>query len=88
MLRMIRPLEKSSASLSMSVSDLWHGMVSHQSHVSELKNWMPMHSKKKKRKNGYAPSFSYRSFAFSFFVDLLKVSKTTIKFLTCSNSVK
>ena len=34
----------------MSVSDLWRGMASRKSHVSELKNWMPMHSKKKKKK--------------------------------------
>ena len=33
----------------MSVNDLWCGMVSHKSHVSELKNWMPRHSKKKKK---------------------------------------
>ena len=33
----------------MSVSDLWRGMVSGKSHVSELKNWMPMHSKKQKK---------------------------------------
>ena len=31
----------------MSVSDLWRGIVSRKSHVSELKNWMPKHSKKK-----------------------------------------
>ena len=31
----------------MSVGDLWHGMVSCKSHASELKNWMPRHSKKK-----------------------------------------
>ena len=37
-------LGKSSASLGMSVSDLWRGMVSRKSHVSKLKNWMPMHS--------------------------------------------
>ena len=30
------------------MSDLWRGMVSRKSHVSELKNWMPMHSKKSK----------------------------------------
>ena len=30
------------------MSDLWHGMVSRKSHVSELKHWMPMHSKTKK----------------------------------------
>ena len=30
----------------MSVSDLWRGIASHKSHVSELKNWMPKHSKK------------------------------------------
>ena len=41
------PIGKSSASLGMSVSDVWHGMASRKSHVSELKNWMPMHSKKK-----------------------------------------
>ena len=34
----------------MSVSDLWRGMASLKSHVSELKNWMPMHSKTKKAK--------------------------------------
>ena len=33
----------------MSVSDLWRGMASRKSHVSELKNWMPMHSKKQKK---------------------------------------
>ena len=38
-----------SASLGMSVSDLWRGMASRKSHVSELKNWMPMHSKKLKK---------------------------------------
>ena len=27
-----------------SVSDLWHGMASRKSHVSELKNWMPKYS--------------------------------------------
>ena len=32
----------------MSVSDLWRGMASRKWHVSELKNWMPMHSKTKK----------------------------------------
>ena len=31
---------------SESVSDLWHGRVSRKSHFSELKNWMPKHSKK------------------------------------------
>ena len=30
----------------MSVSDLWCGIVSHKSKVSELKNWMPKHKKK------------------------------------------
>ena len=30
----------------MSVGDLWRGMASPKSHVSELKNWMPLHSKK------------------------------------------
>ena len=43
------PLGKSSASLGMSVSDTWHNMASRKSHVSELKNWMPMHSKKQKK---------------------------------------
>ena len=33
----------------VSVSDLWRGMASRKSHVSELKNWMPMHSKKQKK---------------------------------------
>ena len=32
----------------MSVGDLWCGMASHKSQVSEFKNWMPKHSKKKK----------------------------------------
>ena len=36
-------------SMGVSVSDLWHGMVSRKSHVSKLKNWMPMHSKNKKK---------------------------------------
>ena len=36
-------------SVSVSVSDLWRGMVFLKSHVSELKNWMPMHSKNKKK---------------------------------------
>ena len=31
---------------SMSVVDPWCGMASHKSHVRELKNWMPRHSKK------------------------------------------
>ena len=35
--------------VSVSVSDLWRGMASRKSHVSELKNWMPMHSKNKKK---------------------------------------
>ena len=34
----------------MSVNDLWCGMVSDKSHASELKNWMPRHSKKQKKK--------------------------------------
>ena len=33
----------------MSVSDLLRGMASRKSHVSELKNWMSMHSKTKKK---------------------------------------
>ena len=33
----------------MSVSDLWRGIASRKSHASELKNWMPMHSKNKKK---------------------------------------
>ena len=36
----------------MSVSDLWHDMASCTSHVSELKNWMPMHSKTNKKSVG------------------------------------
>ena len=35
--------------VSVSVSDLWRGMASRKSHVGELKNWMPMHSEKKKK---------------------------------------
>ena len=30
----------------MILGDLWPDMVSRKSHVSELKNWMPKHSKK------------------------------------------
>ena len=48
-LEWLSPLGKSSASLGMSVSDPQHGMASRKSHVSELKNWMPMHSKKQKK---------------------------------------
>ena len=33
------------------MSDLWRGMASRKSHVSELKNWMPKHSQKKKKKS-------------------------------------
>ena len=33
----------------ISVSDLWRAMASRKSHVRELKNWMPMHSKNKKK---------------------------------------
>ena len=39
-LEWLSSLGKSSASLGMSVSDLWRGMASRKSHVSELKNWM------------------------------------------------
>ena len=28
------------------MGDLWHGIASCKSHVRELKNWMPKHSKK------------------------------------------
>ena len=35
--------------MSVSVSDLWRGMASRKSHVSESKNGMPMHSKKQKK---------------------------------------
>ena len=37
-------------SVSVRVSDLWRGMASRKSHVSGLKNWMPMHSKTNKKK--------------------------------------
>ena len=47
MLKMPITLGKSSTSLGMSVGDLWRGIVSPKSQVSELKNWMPKHSKKK-----------------------------------------
>ena len=30
----------------MSVDNLWRGMVSRKSHASDLKNWIPIHSKK------------------------------------------
>ena len=39
------PTRKSSASLGKHVSSQWRGMVSHKPHVSELKKWMPNHSK-------------------------------------------
>ena len=45
-LKCLSPLRKSSASLGMSVGDLWRVIVSRKSQVSELKNWMPKHSKK------------------------------------------
>ena len=32
------------------VSNLWRGMASRTSHASELKNWMPKHSQKKRKK--------------------------------------
>ena len=47
-LEWLSPLEKPSFSLGMSVNDLWFGMVSHKSQVSELNNWIPKHSKKAK----------------------------------------
>ena len=31
---------------SYGVGDLWRGVTSRKSHVRELENWMPMHSKK------------------------------------------
>ena len=46
-LKCLSPLEKSSTSLGMSVSDLKRGIVSPKSQVSELKNWIPKHTKKK-----------------------------------------
>ena len=45
-LKYLSPLGKSTASVVMSVGDLWRGVASRKSHVRELKNWMPMHSKK------------------------------------------
>ena len=47
-LEWLLPLGKSSAFLGMSVSDLWLGIVSCKSHVSELKYRIPKHSKKEK----------------------------------------
>ena len=65
-LKYLSPLGKSSASIGLSavdlwrgmasrkshvnVSDLWRGLASLKSHVCELKNWMSMHSKAKKKK--------------------------------------
>ena len=46
MLKMPITPRETSASLGMSAGDLWCGMVSRKSHVSELKNWMSRHSKK------------------------------------------
>ena len=37
-------------SVSVGVSDLWRGMTSPKSHVSELKSWMLMHLHSKKTK--------------------------------------
>ena len=79
---------KPSASLGMSISDLWHGMESRKSHVSELKNWMHMHSKKKKKKMHMHTVSPTGVMLLAFFIELFKVSKTTIKFLTCSKLVK
>ena len=45
-MKCLSPLGNSSTSLDKSVSDLWGGIVSHESHVSELKNWMRKQSKK------------------------------------------
>ena len=45
-LKCLSPLGKSFVSLGTSVGDLWRGMASRKSHVSELKDWVPMHSKK------------------------------------------
>ena len=39
------------------VGDLWHGIISCKSQVSELKNWMPKHSKKTKQNKQTKPSF-------------------------------
>ena len=47
MLRMIVTPREILCFPGMSVSDLWHGITSRKSHVSESKNWMPKHSKKK-----------------------------------------
>ena len=46
MLRMIEAPREILCFPSMSVVDPWCGMASHKSHVRELKNWMPSHSKK------------------------------------------
>ena len=45
-LKCLSPQGKSFVSLSTSVGDLWRGMASPKSHVSKLKNWVAMHSKK------------------------------------------
>ena len=68
-----------------SVSDLWHGMTSRKSHVSELKNWMPMHLKQKTttttKKKCIGIRFLPRQFKVSKittkFYDMFKVSKNT-----------
>ena len=49
-LKCLSPLGKSSDSLVMSVGNLWRGMMARKSQVSELKNWMPKHSKKGEKK--------------------------------------
>ena len=60
MLRLIVTPRECSASLGMSVSDFWRGMMSRKSHVSELKNWMPMHSKQKKGLGGVKSQITLR----------------------------
>ena len=67
------------------VSDLWRGMTSRKSHVSELKNWMPMHSKKKKKKKMHRHPVYPTGVLLLVFFDLFKVSKIN---MTCSKSVK
>ena len=42
-LEWLPPLGKTSTSLGNSVNDLYRDIVSHKSHVTELKNWMPKH---------------------------------------------
>ena len=69
MLKMLVFSGEISASLGMSVSDLWRGMASRKSHVSELKNWM-LRQPDQKNKGCLSIQFLLREFCNLRLVDL------------------